>query len=305
MSQGKSHIIARLVPARTTQDGPGRLGFAGSVLLHLAVIGATLLSFQHHFKLPNQGPPVIPVDLITIGPKTNLRQVAPKPQKVIEKQPQPIKAQPVKTANPPLPEATRAPSVPLPIKMPKLKMAPAKPVSVKAPEFTIKAPTPHVVPHERPRPATPHQHKAKNFNINSVLALLNKEKPSPSTTKGITGAQPHRGFGAETAMTVQLSDALRSEIAPCWSPPVDAPDPSDLVVEFELFLNPDGSVARPPQLAASSAAAAESNSYTRAAAEAARRAIYTCAPYKLPANQYNQWRDIEIQFDPRQMMGAQ
>ena len=304
MSQGKSRIITRLVPARTTQDGRGRLGLAGSVLLHLAVIGATLLSFQHHFKLPNQGPPVIPVDLITIAPKTNLRQVAPEPQKMLEKQPQPIKAQPVKTASQPLPEETRAPRVPMPIKMPKLKMAPAKPVDVKAPVFTIKAPQPHVAPHRQPHKAPPRR-KPKAFNINSVLALLNKEKPAPSNAKGITGAQPHRGFGAQTAMTLQLSDALRSEIAPCWSPPVDAPNPSDLVVEFELFLNPDGSVARPPQLAASSAAAAANNSYTRAAAEAARRAIYTCAPYKLPANQYNQWRDIEIQFDPRQMMGAQ
>ncbi len=305
MSQGKSRIITRLVPARTTQDGPGPLGVAGSVLLHLAVIGATLISFQHHFKIPDQGPPVIPVDLITIGPKTNLRQVAPMPQKVVEKQPQPVKAQPVNSPSQPLPEQTRAPSVPMPVKMPKLKLAPAKPVDVKAPVFTIKAPTPHTLSHEQPHPAPPHPHKAKTFNINSVLALLNKEKPTPSATKGTTGARPHRGFGAQTAMTLQLSDALRSEIAPCWSPPVDAPDPSDLIVEFELFLNPDGSVARPPQLAASSAAAAANNSYTRAAAEAARRAIYTCAPYKLPANQYNQWRDIEIQFDPRQMMGAQ
>ena len=293
MSQGKSRIITRLVPARTTQDGPGRLGLAGSVLLHLAVICATLLSFQHHFKMPHQGPPVIQVDLITIAAKTNLRQVAPRPQKVIEKQPQPLKTPPVQTANPPLPQLIRAPSVPMPIKMPKLKLVPAKPVTVKAPAFTIRAPVP------------PRRPKAKTFNINSVLALLNKEKPTPTATKGITGAQPHRGFGAQNAMTLQLSDALRSEIAPCWSPPVDAPAPSDLIVEFELFLNPDGSVARPPQLAASSAAAAANNSYTRAAAEAARRAIYTCAPYKLPANQYNQWRDIEIQFDPRQMMGAQ
>lgn len=299
MSQGKSPIITRLVPARSTQDAHGRLGLAGSVVLHLAVIGATLLSFQHSFKIPDQGPPVIPVDLVTIAAKTNLRQVAPEPQKVIEKQPQPIKAQPVDTTKPPLPQPSSAPSVPMPLAIPKPHIAPPKPVHVKAPVFTIKAPTPHV----RPRP-TP-KRRTKAFNINSVLALLNKEKPAATATKGITGAHPHRGFGAQNAMTMQLADALRSEIAPCWSPPVGAPDPSDLVVVFEVFLNPDGSVARPPQLAASSAGAATDNPFTRAAAEAARRAIYTCAPYKLPANQYNQWQDIEIQFDPRQMMGAQ
>jgi hypothetical protein len=71
-----------------------------------------------------------------------------------------------------------------------------------------------------------------------------------------------------------------------------------------LFLNPDGSVARPPQLVGDSAANAAGNPYTRAAAEAARRAIYECAPYKLPANRYDQWKEINpFHFDPRQMMG--
>jgi hypothetical protein len=46
------------------------------------------------------------------------------------------------------------------------------------------------------------------------------------------------------------------------------------------------------------------NSYTRAASEAARRAIYQCQPYRLPADRYNQWREINpLRFDPRQMMG--
>jgi len=39
----------------------------------------------------------------------------------------------------------------------------------------------------------------------------------------------------------------------------------------------------------------------RAAVDAARRAIYTCAPYKLPADKYNVWRDITVDFDPRKM----
>ena len=30
----------------------------------------------------------------------------------------------------------------------------------------------------------------------------------------------------------------------------------------------------------------------------------TCQPYKLPADRYNQWREIDpLHFDPRQMLG--
>ena len=80
--------------------------------------------------------------------------------------------------------------------------------------------------------------------------------------------------------------------------------PPELVVDFDLFLNQDGSVARAPQLTASSQSAASSDSFTKAAADAAQRAIYECAPYKLPSDRYSQWREINpFHFDPRQMMG--
>ena len=106
------------------------------------------------------------------------------------------------------------------------------------------------------------------------------------------------------AMTADIETALRSQIQPCWSPPVGAPRPDELVVDFDLLLNPDGSVAQPPQLTADSAARAARDPYTRAAAEAARRAIYSCAPYKLPADKFAVWHEISpFHFDPRQMMG--
>ncbi|MEI9931780.1 MAG: hypothetical protein WDM89_14895 [Rhizomicrobium sp.] len=55
---------------------------------------------------------------------------------------------------------------------------------------------------------------------------------------------------------------------------------------------------------ATSDALNSSNSYTRASASAAQRAIYTCQPYKLPSDRYSQWREISpFHFDPRQMMG--
>ena len=80
-------------------------------------------------------------------------------------------------------------------------------------------------------------------------------------------------------MTADLADALKSQIYQCWSPPVGAPNANDLVVDFDLALNPGRHVARPRHLGRR---VASGNPYTRAAAEAARRAIYQCQPYKLP-----------------------
>ena len=39
----------------------------------------------------------------------------------------------------------------------------------------------------------------------------------------------------------------------------------------------------------------------RAAAEAARRAVSRCAPYNLPADKYEAWADVIVNFDPSEM----
>src|SRR5207302_3587552 len=145
----------------------------------------------------------------------------------------------------------------------------------------------------------------KSFDVDKVLALLNKVAPSQRATapNARSATRTVRGIGAQTAMTADLQDALRSQIQPCWSPPVGAPHPERLVVSFDLFLNPDGSVAQPPQLTADSQTAVVRDPFVRAAADAARRAIYACSPYKLPADQYQEWREINpFIFDPRNML---
>jgi hypothetical protein len=73
-------------------------------------------------------------------------------------------------------------------------------------------------------------------------------------------------------------------------------------VDYDVSLNPDGTVAR-LQMTPETAVRAAGNGYTRAAAEAASRAIYECQPYKLPQDRYNLWHEINpLRFDPRQMM---
>lgn len=304
MSKDPNLLRNRLAPVTTTSRR-GSFGLPGSLLLHAAIIGGALFTWQHHYTFPDVSPPVVPVELVTIADKTNIKQVAPEPA-FKPKPEQPIEAQQPVDTPPPLPQHMDAPSVPIPVE-PEPQIAAATPkLDAKAPKIEMQAPPPpKVVPRQRPEPPKPAEKKKEQFNVNSVLALLDKSQPTSSTARGTTGAQPHRGFGAQNAMTMELGDALRNQIAQCWSPPVAAPHPADLIVDFELFLNPDGSVARPPQLAANSAAAASGNPFTRAAAEAARRAIYECAPYKLPANRYSDWRDITLEFDPRQMMGGQ
>lgn len=279
------------ISGETLGDNRSPFGFAASLLLHGAIVAGTLFTFSHRLEIADQSPPVVPVDLVSIAPKTNVRATV---------RPQPHIAP---TPTPPVPKVMPTPTPPQPQPQP----AEEKPQEKAEP---IEAPTPRPIHLHKPKPEEKpkEQEEKKTFDVDKVLALLNKVAPSQQAAapNERAGERTVRGIGAQTAMTADLQDALRSQIQPCWSPPVGAPHPERLIVSFDLFLNPDGSVAQPPQLTGDSASAASRDPFVQAAAEAARRAIYTCAPFKLPADRYKEWKEINpFIFDPRNMLSGQ
>ena len=285
----------RIRPAGTRLDvsvegGPtGRAGLIASAVLHAGIIAATLYTFSHStLQFADQAPPVVPVDLVTIGEKTNLMPTVREQPKLEKQEIQP-------------PQHLDALQPVTPPKVEEAEPAPA-PDHV-ASEPVLKKPVPLIQPKVKPQ-TQPLAEKKKPAE-EDFSSLLNKlTAPSAAPKNARIANRTTQGFGAQNAMTMDLVDSLRNQIAQCWSPPIGAPRGEELVVEFDLFLNQDGSVARAPQLTASSQSAAASDTYTRAAADAAQRAIYECAPYKLPADRYSQWREINpFHFDPRQMMG--
>jgi outer membrane biosynthesis protein TonB len=271
-------VIYRRAPP-TTAQGP-RYGVVGSIAFHMLIAAATLFSFRD-FHAPAETH-MVPVDLITIARNTDVAAQAP----------------PAPPA-PPEPEKLDIPTPPVE-PPPEPQMAEPAPVpDVQMPDFDVAKPKPE------PKPKPPEKPKVSKAQRQQqdFAALLNKLTAAPKRPQNAKASDRLvQGVGAGNAMTADLADALQSQIYRCWSPPVGAPNADDLVVEYDLQLNPDGTVAA-LSLLRGSAAAASSNSYTRAAAEAASRAIYQCAPYRLPARDYSIWREINpLHFDPRQLM---
>lgn len=249
-------------PRPTTARRPVLEGLLGAGLLHGLILAGALITFQRSFDLSETH--TVPVELVTIADKTNVRAMAP-PEPDL---PKPVVPMPDAPTPPPVPAiaAEPAPDIPPP---PKLKVIP-----------------------DTPEPKQ------------DISALLNKLTAPAAPAKNVkAGPRTIQGVGNSNLMTADIADALQSQIARCWSPPVGAPNANELVVEYDMQLNQDGSVASLALLPSSVSAVARSP-YTRASAEAASRAIYQCQPYHLPPAQYNQWREINpFHFDPRQMMG--
>ena len=262
--------FAQRPPRPTTARGP-RAGLAVSLLLHAALISATYLTWSRMVNV-SEVSHAVPVDLITVTRVTNVQAMAPPPPPTPPKIEVPVP----QMEAPALPQFNDVEPAPVP-PMPQFKIQPEKKT-------------------EQQNTETKQKQNSQDF-----AALLNKLTAPAKTPPNVkVGPRTIQGIGAANAMTADLADALKSQIYQCWSPPVGAPNANDLVVDFDLRLNPDGTVASANSAALSNA---NPNPYNRAAASAGEAAIFKCQPYKLPADRYSQWSEINpLRFDPRQMM---
>lgn len=141
------------------------------------------------------------------------------------------------------------------------------------------------------------------FDPNKIAALLDKREPQRLAATGETlSSAPSLGKSDGNAAQLSQSeiDALRKRLGECWNPPAGATDGGQVKVIMRVLFKPDATVATPPQLVAASA-----SPFGPAMAESAKRAILTCQPFTmLRPDHYQQWKDIEITFDPREMFGG-
>jgi outer membrane biosynthesis protein TonB len=205
----------------------------------------------------------------------------------------------------PAPQETAAapPPEPTPEDAPADEMAPPAekappPVPSKMPQKKPPAPKPSK---EKPVKTAQAKENQQKFNADNIAALLDKQTPyggGTQTPTGPTALGTNKGKST-SKMTLSELDALRSQISRCWNPPVGASDGDALVVKLTMELNPDGSVVGTPEVVNSG-----QGPFFRAAADSARRAILRCQPYTLPAEKYDTWREVTVNFDPREMFGG-
>lgn len=204
-------------------------------------------------------------------------------QKKAEK---PIVADAEKVQPQPVPEAKPKPvqKAPEPEIVPETKTEPVPEKVIKPePEIKKKAPPPPVVaPPPKPQ---------DRLKIDQIQALLDKTPDAPAA---LVAPQ-------EVAeMTISEIDSFRAQIRRCWSFPSGARDGEDLIVEISVSLSSTGEVSSGPVITNRQRL---SDPYFRAAAESVLRAILRCQPFKMPLDKYERWRDLELRFDPRHMLG--
>jgi len=156
---------------------------------------------------------------------------------------------------------------------------------------------PDRVPAPKKRPKPP-----KKAPPPTKKALLDKKETSAggakrNTQKSNLGTK--KGNNATKLSTSEI-DALRGQIQACWNVGALAgsDDAEKLRARVEFRLNRAGEIDGKPSVKATGGNARANRTF----AGSARRAVIRCAPYQLPADKYETWADVAVNFSLADML---
>jgi outer membrane biosynthesis protein TonB len=153
-------------------------------------------------------------------------------------------------------------------------------------------------PPKKPAPPAP------KFDPKDIQAkLLNKQEATRVAAAGPElNSVPAVGLPNASAKQLSMSelDAFRQKLARLWRLPPGAMNAREVTSKIRIKLRRDGTLADGPMLMAGG-----NTPLAIAARESAMRALFQGQPYDMfkPEN-YELWKDIEIDFDPRDFFGG-
>tara|TARA_Y100000817_G_C16833920_1_gene534811 strand:+ start:692 stop:1498 length:807 start_codon:yes stop_codon:yes gene_type:complete len=259
-----------------------------SSALHLLIVVAAVISLPFVAKKPIDLPPIISVELIQITDKTNI-PFAPKAKKIIEE----IKEKEKKLVSE---------------QAPPKKVKKIKPEAIPMPDKEVK----NIVKKEDKQNPKVEDNKVKQvsefekkeiFDPTDIAALIDKSKENLAETveKSNKVTQSQDESMKLSGLTLSEEDALKAQIFGCWSIPLGLPYNENLLVRIKLKLKPDGTIIDSEIIDHARMNKPGQNFY-RVLAESALRAVQLCQPLRVPTTGYDRWKDLQLNFDAREML---
>ena len=145
--------------------------------------------------------------------------------------------------------------------------------------------------------------KKELFDPNQIASLIDKSKEETSETlkkdNKLTQSNVKNAF--TNALTLSQEDALKAQIFGCWSLPLGLPYQENLLVRIKLKLKPDGTVLK-SEILDHARMNQPGQAFYKVLAESALRAIKMCQPLRVPTKGYERWKDLQLNFDAREML---
>ena len=306
---------------------------------HLGIVVLSIFTFPFIAKKPIDVPPLVSVELIEIGKITNI-PYAPKAKKIIEKVKKKNDEKLVSEQAPPKKikkEENKKVSLDQNIEKTK-EIAPKK---TPTPENKIKKAKKEklesiALPNQEKKKIQLKEEKKQKpskkkiiketkktnakdskvkqvsefekkelFDPNNIAALIDKSKEDfGETNKKLDKITQSQDSSMDISkLTLSEEDALKAQIFGCWSIPLGLPYNENLLVRIKLKLKPDGTLIK-TEILDHARMNMPGQGFYKVLAESALRAIQLCQPLKVPTSGYERWKDLQLNFDAREMLGG-
>ena len=234
-------------------------------------------------------PPIVSIELIQITDKTSI-PFAPKAKKTIEEIKEKEKKLVSEQAPPKKVKKIKPDAIPLPDNSEK-----------KIEEIKEDKQNPEKVDDEVKQVSE--FEKKELFDPNNIAALIDKSKEESAETMKKTNkvSQDQDRNVENTGLTLSEEDALKAQIFGCWSIPLGLPYNENLLVRIKLELKPDGSLIR-SEILDHARMNRPGQGFYKVLAESALRAIKLCQPLRVPSTGYERWKELQLNFDAREML---
>jgi len=249
----------------------------------------TAMSLPFLSKKPIDLPPLVSVELIQISDQTNI-PFAPKAKKIIEKVKEKEKKLVSEQAPPKIVKKVKPDAIPLPDeKIDKIK------------KIKDKKQNPEKIDNEVKQVSE--FEKDELFDPSNIAALIDKSKVESAevTDKTDKITQDQEKNIDFAGLSLSEEDALKAQIFGCWSIPLGLPYDQNLLVRIKLQLKPDGSIIR-SEILDHARMNKPGQGFYKVLAESALRAIKLCQPLRVPSTGYEKWKDLQLNFDAREML---
>lgn len=292
-------------------------GLPASIIAHAAVLGASYVTFPYwsSTRVFTTELEAVDVNFAEIGEITNIAPLIEtepeEPEEVAPEEPEEVPEDQVEEE---IPEAEQDVS--------EAEAAPAEedPEEVLPdfePEEPEEEPKPEPEPEKEPEPRRPQDDLADFLNQSETTfkseRATRRERPEPRTLPPEEQPQTalkdapkpaetrnRQGSGERDANIVRLESLMYNRVKECWQGVDDLPYPERLNVKMNVELSQNGTISKLSLVSPTRRPIGSSPMTT--AVDRAMRAVEKCAPYRLPKDEYEDWRDINInlglEFEP-------
>jgi hypothetical protein len=246
-------------------------GLGVSIAAHFALFGILSLGL-----LASPAPLVVPATPVDVQLVDEVGLEAASPQPATEA-PAPSVAPEVG-----LPERDVPPSDAVPLPKPEAVAKPdPKPALVRPAAKAVQKPVPQII-----KPVPP---RGSRLGSDFLKGISDQQSTSTSQTPRTVkvGAREMAG----------LVDAIRRQVQPC-ADRINNPGPgaNAISTKLNLRLNQDGSFAARPVVLSQSGTNDENGRYAKRVGELAASAFVQCAPFALPAELYEGWKNFNLNY---------